>query len=196
MSAVAVAGASYAARRAAQKERVRILYRRALKDTLNWAVHRHLFYQDVSFILSIYLSIYLSIIIHSQLDCNLCCDFRFIFVFFSHIRSIDFPPSASPPDYKQLGFRVFIHVLISQQVHFLNLALILHFHLRFSLSVHRRPIFEKDLRPTNMWYVDNFSLFVCSLKICVKMFYFQRVKKLVLVCVWRMVIFFFFWGIS
>ncbi|XP_042485376.1 NADH dehydrogenase [ubiquinone] 1 beta subcomplex subunit 9-like [Macadamia integrifolia] len=37
---------SYLARRAAQKERVRILYRRALKDTLNWAVHRHLFYQD------------------------------------------------------------------------------------------------------------------------------------------------------
>ncbi|KAJ8642234.1 hypothetical protein MRB53_018928 [Persea americana] len=48
MSAVAVAGASYAARRAAQKERVRILYRRALKDTLNWAVHRHLFYQEAS----------------------------------------------------------------------------------------------------------------------------------------------------
>ncbi|KAJ0432567.1 putative NADH dehydrogenase [ubiquinone] 1 beta subcomplex subunit 9 [Helianthus annuus] len=40
--------ASYLARRAAQKERVRILYRRALKDTLNWAVHRHLFYPDVS----------------------------------------------------------------------------------------------------------------------------------------------------
>lgn len=40
--------ASYLARRAAQKERVRILYRRALKDTLNWAVHRHLFYQDAS----------------------------------------------------------------------------------------------------------------------------------------------------
>ncbi|XP_038989777.1 NADH dehydrogenase [ubiquinone] 1 beta subcomplex subunit 9 [Phoenix dactylifera] len=39
--------ASYLARRAAQKERVRILYRRALRDTLNWAVHRHLFYQDV-----------------------------------------------------------------------------------------------------------------------------------------------------
>ncbi|XP_012480414.1 NADH dehydrogenase [ubiquinone] 1 beta subcomplex subunit 9 isoform X2 [Gossypium raimondii] len=38
--------AAYLARRAAQKERVRILYRRALKDTLNWAVHRHLFYQD------------------------------------------------------------------------------------------------------------------------------------------------------
>uniref|UniRef100_A0A251RPT3 NADH dehydrogenase [ubiquinone] 1 beta subcomplex subunit 9 n=1 Tax=Helianthus annuus TaxID=4232 RepID=A0A251RPT3_HELAN len=38
--------ASYLARRAAQKERVRILYRRALKDTLNWAVHRHLFYPD------------------------------------------------------------------------------------------------------------------------------------------------------
>uniref|UniRef100_F6I186 NADH dehydrogenase [ubiquinone] 1 beta subcomplex subunit 9 n=1 Tax=Vitis vinifera TaxID=29760 RepID=F6I186_VITVI len=42
------ATASYLARRAAQKERVRILYRRALKDTLNWAVHRHLFYQDAS----------------------------------------------------------------------------------------------------------------------------------------------------
>lgn len=39
--------ASYLARRAAQKERVRILYRRALKDTLTWAVHRHLFYPDV-----------------------------------------------------------------------------------------------------------------------------------------------------
>ncbi|KAH7517738.1 hypothetical protein FEM48_Zijuj09G0096100 [Ziziphus jujuba var. spinosa] len=40
--------AGYVARRAAQKERVRILYRRALQDTLNWAVHRHLFYQDAS----------------------------------------------------------------------------------------------------------------------------------------------------
>ena len=39
--------AGYLARRAAQKERVRLLYRRALRDTLNWAVHRHLFYQDV-----------------------------------------------------------------------------------------------------------------------------------------------------
>ncbi|CAI0378341.1 unnamed protein product [Linum tenue] len=38
--------AAYAARRAAQRERVRILYRKALKDTLNWAVHRHLFYED------------------------------------------------------------------------------------------------------------------------------------------------------
>ncbi|KAK2978290.1 hypothetical protein RJ640_017141 [Escallonia rubra] len=37
---------SYLAKRAAQKERVRILYRRALKETLNWAVHRHLFYPD------------------------------------------------------------------------------------------------------------------------------------------------------
>ncbi|KAH0452272.1 hypothetical protein IEQ34_019571 [Dendrobium chrysotoxum] len=36
----------YLARRAAQKERVRILYRRALKNTLDWAVHRHLFYHD------------------------------------------------------------------------------------------------------------------------------------------------------
>ncbi|KAL6218440.1 PREDICTED: NADH dehydrogenase [ubiquinone] 1 beta subcomplex subunit 9-like isoform 5 [Fragaria vesca subsp. vesca] len=41
-----VSTAAYIARRAAQKERVRILYRRALKDTLNWAVHRHLFYRD------------------------------------------------------------------------------------------------------------------------------------------------------
>ncbi|XP_030472435.1 NADH dehydrogenase [ubiquinone] 1 beta subcomplex subunit 9 [Syzygium oleosum] len=52
MSAAAAAAtattAGYLARRAAQKERVRILYRRALKDTLNWAVHRHLFYQDAS----------------------------------------------------------------------------------------------------------------------------------------------------
>ena len=45
MSLTSTAG--YVARRAAQRERVRILYRRALKDTLNWAVHRHLFYQDV-----------------------------------------------------------------------------------------------------------------------------------------------------
>ncbi|XP_020572151.1 NADH dehydrogenase [ubiquinone] 1 beta subcomplex subunit 9 [Phalaenopsis equestris] len=36
----------YLARRAAQKERVRLLYRRALKGTLDWAVHRHLFYHD------------------------------------------------------------------------------------------------------------------------------------------------------
>jgi NADH dehydrogenase (ubiquinone) 1 beta subcomplex subunit 9 len=45
---MSVAAAGYLARRAAQKERVRILYRRALKDTLNWAVHRHLFYEDVT----------------------------------------------------------------------------------------------------------------------------------------------------
>ncbi|XP_010929913.1 NADH dehydrogenase [ubiquinone] 1 beta subcomplex subunit 9 [Elaeis guineensis] len=45
---MSVSTASYLARRAAQKERVRILYRRALRDTLNWAVHRHLFYQDAS----------------------------------------------------------------------------------------------------------------------------------------------------
>ncbi|CAO2813478.1 unnamed protein product [Amaranthus hypochondriacus] len=38
--------ASYLARRAAQKQKVRILYRRALRDTLNWAVHRHIFYKD------------------------------------------------------------------------------------------------------------------------------------------------------
>ncbi|EPS70622.1 hypothetical protein M569_04138 [Genlisea aurea] len=43
---MSAASASYLARRAAQKERVRILYRRALKDTLNWAVHRRLFYPD------------------------------------------------------------------------------------------------------------------------------------------------------
>ncbi|XP_013625862.1 PREDICTED: NADH dehydrogenase [ubiquinone] 1 beta subcomplex subunit 9-like isoform X2 [Brassica oleracea var. oleracea] len=43
-----VSTAAYFARRAAQKERVRILYRRALKDTLNWAVHRHIFYRDAS----------------------------------------------------------------------------------------------------------------------------------------------------
>lgn len=46
-----VSTAAYFARRAAQKERVRILYRRALKDTLNWAVHRHIFYRDVSLFL-------------------------------------------------------------------------------------------------------------------------------------------------
>ncbi|KAL6504913.1 NADH dehydrogenase [ubiquinone] 1 beta subcomplex subunit 9 [Orobanche hederae] len=43
---MSLATASYLTRRAAQKERVRTLYRRALKDTLNWAVHRHLFYHD------------------------------------------------------------------------------------------------------------------------------------------------------
>ncbi|KMZ62370.1 NADH dehydrogenase 1 beta subcomplex subunit 9 [Zostera marina] len=37
--------AAYLARRAVQKERVRILYRRALKDTLNWVVHRRFFYE-------------------------------------------------------------------------------------------------------------------------------------------------------
>ncbi|KAG9444068.1 hypothetical protein H6P81_015408 [Aristolochia fimbriata] len=47
MSGVA-SSASFLARRAAQKERVRLLYRRALRDTLNWAVHRHLFYEDAS----------------------------------------------------------------------------------------------------------------------------------------------------
>ncbi|XP_062175794.1 NADH dehydrogenase [ubiquinone] 1 beta subcomplex subunit 9 [Alnus glutinosa] len=46
MSLTSTAG--YVARRAAQKERVRILYRQALKDKLNWAVHRHIFYQDAS----------------------------------------------------------------------------------------------------------------------------------------------------
>ncbi|KAJ6927313.1 hypothetical protein NC651_011394 [Populus alba x Populus x berolinensis] len=46
MSVAAATAAGYLGRRAAQKERVRILYRRALKDTLNWAVHRHLFYED------------------------------------------------------------------------------------------------------------------------------------------------------
>ncbi|KAK4794446.1 hypothetical protein SAY86_012440 [Trapa natans] len=48
MSAAVASTAAYLARRAAQKQRVRILYRRALKDTLNWAVHRHLFYRDAS----------------------------------------------------------------------------------------------------------------------------------------------------
>ncbi|KAG0477797.1 hypothetical protein HPP92_012516 [Vanilla planifolia] len=43
---MSASAAGYLARRSAQKERVRILYRRALKDTLNWAVHRHLFYKD------------------------------------------------------------------------------------------------------------------------------------------------------
>ncbi|KAM7265001.1 hypothetical protein ACFE04_002684 [Oxalis oulophora] len=43
---MSVSTAGYLARRAAQKERVRTLYRRALKDSLNWAVHRHIFYQD------------------------------------------------------------------------------------------------------------------------------------------------------
>ncbi|KAK1261290.1 NADH dehydrogenase [ubiquinone] 1 beta subcomplex subunit 9 [Acorus gramineus] len=38
--------ANYLLRRASQKERVRILYRRALKDTLNWSVHRHMFYSE------------------------------------------------------------------------------------------------------------------------------------------------------
>ncbi|RRT55800.1 hypothetical protein B296_00044903 [Ensete ventricosum] len=42
------AAAAYLARRAAQKERVRLLYRRALKDTLNWTVNRHHFYQHAS----------------------------------------------------------------------------------------------------------------------------------------------------
>uniref|UniRef100_A0A3Q7ETU1 NADH dehydrogenase [ubiquinone] 1 beta subcomplex subunit 9 n=1 Tax=Solanum lycopersicum TaxID=4081 RepID=A0A3Q7ETU1_SOLLC len=41
-----IASVSFLARRASQRERVRILYRRALRDTLNWAVHRHLFYPD------------------------------------------------------------------------------------------------------------------------------------------------------
>ncbi|XP_074275467.1 NADH dehydrogenase [ubiquinone] 1 beta subcomplex subunit 9-like [Silene latifolia] len=43
---MSVSTASYLARRAAQRQRVRLLYRRSLRDTLNWAVHRHLFYQD------------------------------------------------------------------------------------------------------------------------------------------------------
>uniref|UniRef100_A0A2C9V0P6 NADH dehydrogenase [ubiquinone] 1 beta subcomplex subunit 9 n=1 Tax=Manihot esculenta TaxID=3983 RepID=A0A2C9V0P6_MANES len=45
---MSVSTTAYLARRAAQKERVQIPYRRALRDTLNWAVHRHLFYQDAS----------------------------------------------------------------------------------------------------------------------------------------------------
>ncbi|KAF3790833.1 NADH dehydrogenase ubiquinone 1 beta subcomplex subunit 9 [Nymphaea thermarum] len=36
-AAAAAAASTYLARRAAQKERVRILYRRTLKDTLDWA---------------------------------------------------------------------------------------------------------------------------------------------------------------
>ncbi|KAM1001287.1 hypothetical protein ACFX2I_007820 [Malus domestica] len=39
-----VSTAAYVAHRAAQKEKVQILYR----DTLNWAVHRHLFYPDAN----------------------------------------------------------------------------------------------------------------------------------------------------
>ncbi|KAK1296655.1 NADH dehydrogenase [ubiquinone] 1 beta subcomplex subunit 9 [Acorus calamus] len=38
--------ANYLLRRASQKERVRILYRKALKDTLNWSVHRYMFYPE------------------------------------------------------------------------------------------------------------------------------------------------------
>ncbi|MED6131527.1 NADH dehydrogenase [ubiquinone] 1 beta subcomplex subunit 9 [Stylosanthes scabra] len=40
--------AALLARRAAQRERVRILYRRSLKDALNWAVHRRIFYVDAA----------------------------------------------------------------------------------------------------------------------------------------------------
>jgi hypothetical protein len=65
MSITGVAG--YLARRAAQKERVRILYRRTLKDTLNWAVHRHLFYQDVLFSLSIYHLLLIAMIVLQSL---------------------------------------------------------------------------------------------------------------------------------
>lgn len=54
---MSVSTASYLVRRATQKERVRILYRRALKDTLNWAVHRHLFYHDVIVLLSLAIAI-------------------------------------------------------------------------------------------------------------------------------------------
>lgn len=43
---MSLSSASYLARRAAQKQQVRLLYRRSLRDTLNWAVHRHLFYSD------------------------------------------------------------------------------------------------------------------------------------------------------
>ncbi|KAI3788301.1 hypothetical protein L2E82_01062 [Cichorium intybus] len=38
--------ASYTAKRVVHKEKVRTLYRQVLKNTLNWAVHRHLFYPD------------------------------------------------------------------------------------------------------------------------------------------------------
>ncbi|KAM1456750.1 hypothetical protein ACFX13_034851 [Malus domestica] len=41
-----VSTATYVACRAAQMEKVRILYRRALRDTLNWAVHHLFFYPD------------------------------------------------------------------------------------------------------------------------------------------------------
>ncbi|KAJ8450938.1 hypothetical protein Cgig2_032563 [Carnegiea gigantea] len=43
---MSLSSASYVARRAAQKQKVRLLYRRSVRDTLNWAVHRHLFYSD------------------------------------------------------------------------------------------------------------------------------------------------------
>ncbi|KAM2623932.1 hypothetical protein EV1_031315 [Malus domestica] len=41
-----VSTAAYVACQAAQKEKVQILYRRAFRDTLNWAIHRLLFYPD------------------------------------------------------------------------------------------------------------------------------------------------------
>ncbi|GLJ43781.1 hypothetical protein SUGI_0911470 [Cryptomeria japonica] len=40
--------AGYAARRAAQQERVRILYRQCLKNALSWVIRRPLFYEDAS----------------------------------------------------------------------------------------------------------------------------------------------------
>ncbi|KAH9297700.1 hypothetical protein KI387_029382, partial [Taxus chinensis] len=38
----------FAARRVAQQERVRILYRRSLKNALSWVVRRQLFWEDAS----------------------------------------------------------------------------------------------------------------------------------------------------
>ncbi|KAJ9171104.1 hypothetical protein P3X46_019152 [Hevea brasiliensis] len=43
-----VSTTAYLVRKATQKERVQILYSQAIKGTLNWAVHCHLFYQDAS----------------------------------------------------------------------------------------------------------------------------------------------------
>eukprot|EP00252_Welwitschia_mirabilis_P016173 TRINITY_DN35721_c0_g1_i1.p1 TRINITY_DN35721_c0_g1~~TRINITY_DN35721_c0_g1_i1.p1 ORF type:complete len:119 (-),score=23.48 TRINITY_DN35721_c0_g1_i1:139-495(-) len=49
MSVTAAAEKSlYAARRAAQKEKVRWLYRQSLKHALSWCIHRHLFWEQAS----------------------------------------------------------------------------------------------------------------------------------------------------
>lgn len=45
---LAATASTYITRRTAQKERVRLLYRRCLKDALSWAVHRRLFWEDAS----------------------------------------------------------------------------------------------------------------------------------------------------